>query len=260
MTVVYVSPNLLLGGLAFLFFKKKKKRNNKIGIVEYLSSRDPSETIDWTKEEGGWTASFALGPSARILISKCFAEDNQQDYNPELHAEVITLIKGFIGEELEAYAVLTNTLASWALTNSCGCGGNDNVDIPSDEIISNLKPLLQNIIKTKLRGNESPPPATLAHILEIQCLQYSDSRISFVALSGSNPVVTSFGEKPIPVLLTRITDTYDDQIFWQLNRAMRMKQWETKPHLQVDASLGEQNGGSYYLPSDNGIPEVYEQV
>eukprot|EP00755_Sulcionema_specki_P003703 Sspe_Gene.28284::Locus_12711_Transcript_1_2_Confidence_0.750_Length_5388::g.28284::m.28284/K07374/TUBA; tubulin alpha len=225
------------------------------GVIEYLYSRGSSETLEWPKEGHGWYSQYALGSTAQLMVEKCFAEPNQQDYNRTLHENSNTLIAALRGTESEAYTKLEDALIAWGMTK----GDVKDVPTPTDDTKEVIKNLVAQIVEVKLAKDKKPTPASLAHALEIQLLEWGGHK-HLVALSGANPCITSATGKV--VVLNRLNETFDDQIFWQLNRAMRMKQFGVEPHIQVNPAAGIA-AGNYKLqgdvPEEPGADVVYVQ-
>eukprot|EP00754_Rhynchopus_humris_P044171 Rhum_TRINITY_DN3878_c0_g1::Rhum_TRINITY_DN3878_c0_g1_i1::g.12297::m.12297 len=208
------------------------------GILEYLYSRDPMQAITWTREEGGWEVAYALGEAAALLVGKCFAEPNQQDYNEALHVEVKELVRCIVDDDAAGYKAVCNALTGWALANRASA----SVPMLDGGLV---RPLLAKVVETKLTGLDGkPPPANLAHCLEVQRLEWG-GHVYLAALSGLNPTVST--HTGAVHTLSRMTHLHDDQIFWQLNRAMRMKQFGVPAHLQIDERSGPKTAGKYHL-------------
>ena len=218
-------------------FEVEPKALPPSGVLEYLHSRGCEEAQEWPAKSAGWRAEFLLGEYVQWMIKICFAEPDQQQYNAMLHNVVKDL-----------FHVLCGTRTGEEIRGSCewlaeeaqkhGAPAFSAEDVAKD--LESRRGVLNPATSVAALGGETePPPGMLAHCLELQRLDWGGATFA-VGLSGSHPAVAVNG---VSHRVYRVNHTYDDQIFWHLNYAMRSAQFGTLPHLTISEGDG---AGKYF--------------
>eukprot|EP01062_Namystynia_karyoxenos_P082614 TRINITY_DN9333_c0_g3_i1.p1 TRINITY_DN9333_c0_g3~~TRINITY_DN9333_c0_g3_i1.p1 ORF type:complete len:2819 (+),score=877.20 TRINITY_DN9333_c0_g3_i1:94-8457(+) len=164
------------------------------GVLEYTHSRRSDEELKRTRDAAGGAGEvvFKVRPAkteSDALITRCYNERNQQQYNSSLHQ---------------------------ALREKLRSAGQQLGDIQT--FLLKAMVLLKTGDDCRPESPAKPTPLSIAHSLDLQELNWQD-RQWFVAFSGKPFAVAEAEHGCMPWY--RLRRAFDDQPYWHLNASMR---------------------------------------
>eukprot|EP01062_Namystynia_karyoxenos_P008778 TRINITY_DN130_c0_g4_i1.p1 TRINITY_DN130_c0_g4~~TRINITY_DN130_c0_g4_i1.p1 ORF type:complete len:2472 (+),score=825.32 TRINITY_DN130_c0_g4_i1:83-7498(+) len=199
------------------FFRHTVDRLPPPGILDYIHSRRSEEHLRWAMP--AWECKPAINRVARKLIDKCYTVADQQKHDLGLEKEFRGILKQ------DKLLVQDNLLAASNVGDIAG--------------------MMRVIADAKCDPGNPATPQLIAHALDIQYLKWDD-RVFLLSLSGSRFVVMECASERLTEL-SRVKDGHDDQPYWHLNYAMRMRQMgKEKTTLALAAVSGY--AGKYHAP------------
>eukprot|EP01062_Namystynia_karyoxenos_P008779 TRINITY_DN130_c0_g4_i2.p1 TRINITY_DN130_c0_g4~~TRINITY_DN130_c0_g4_i2.p1 ORF type:complete len:2307 (+),score=528.68 TRINITY_DN130_c0_g4_i2:69-6989(+) len=197
-------------------FERLLKQLPPPGLLDYIHSRRAEEHLRWAMPS--WECRPAISRAARNLIDRCYTVADQQKYDSGLDKDFRALLR------------------------------NEKALLPDFLQPPQLNPGFSEFHRTlaavKCEAGTTATPQVIAHSLDIQHLMYEGVRY-LLSFSGSRFAIMNCGNKEVTELF-RVKDGCDDQPYWHLNYAMRMRQMGKNE--TVLTVTGEVQPGRYLAP------------